>query len=76
MREMTRGGEQVRGAAGGAAGDWTPPPPPTVAPTRRPTVLTLPRSLQEMGFGDQEANLLALIDTGGSLENTLSKLIG
>jgi hypothetical protein len=27
MREMTRGGEQVRGAAGGAAGDWTPPPP-------------------------------------------------
>jgi hypothetical protein len=29
-----------------------------------------------MGFGDQEANLLALIDTGGSLENALSKLIG
>ena len=27
MREMTRGGEQVRGAAGGAAGYLTPPPP-------------------------------------------------
>eukprot|EP00960_Hanusia_phi_P007208 205062-Hanusia_phi.AAC.2 len=31
--------------------------------------------LIEMGFEDEEANLLALIDTGGSVENAINKLV-
>ncbi|EKX38104.1 hypothetical protein GUITHDRAFT_115658 [Guillardia theta CCMP2712] len=31
--------------------------------------------LIEMGFEDEEANLLALIDTGGSVENAITKLV-
>lgn len=30
--------------------------------------------LQDMGFGDEMANLEALIETGGSIENAISRL--